>query len=377
MLVETAVLRSTAPICSAIDMKRLPITSRRTGSERTTLAPRRTPRRPRRVTTRSTLLAHLRLEAGIEHEGAGVLEHERRPGHALARSRAPRARAALLARGRRRGTRRCAAARGACGDARVSPDGASVAALRARPSRGRAGAHARRHDLDGAPRPRVAEALAVRLREGAEPVAVRRLGHGERRLGTDVAQLEEALRPYERRGHALVRERRAALRLELREQRERARPVRLRTERCARARRRAGRPSCARRRRCRTRRAGPRADAAGSCGCRGARATAQTCWPAAPPKPTSANSRGSTPRRTDTSWIACAMRAFATSTKPAASSSALRGRPAAASSPASAASARSTGSRSAASGKRSGRTRPRNRFTSVSASSRARPRSAP
>ena len=32
MLVETEVLRSTAPICSAIDMKRLPKTSSRTGS---------------------------------------------------------------------------------------------------------------------------------------------------------------------------------------------------------------------------------------------------------------------------------------------------------------------------------------------------------
>ena len=61
------------------------------------------------------------------------------------------------------------------------------------------------------------------------------------------------------------------------------------------------------------------------------RATAQTCCPAAPPKPTSAKPRGSTPRRTDTSWIACAMRAFAISTKPAAVSSSERAWPAAAS----------------------------------------------
>ncbi len=48
---------------------------------------------------------------------------------------------------------------------------------------------------------------------------------------------------------------------------------------------------------------------------------AQTCWPAAPPKPTSAQSRGSTPRATETSAMAWAMLALATSTKPAAISS--------------------------------------------------------
>jgi hypothetical protein len=39
MLVETAVFRSTAPICSAIDMKRLPKTSSRTGSGVSSAAP--------------------------------------------------------------------------------------------------------------------------------------------------------------------------------------------------------------------------------------------------------------------------------------------------------------------------------------------------
>ena len=59
------------------------------------------------------------------------------------------------------------------------------------------------------------------------------------------------------------------------------------------------------------------------------RATAHTCCPPAPPKPTSAHSRGSTPRATDTCAIACAMLALATSTKPAATSSRVRSRPAA------------------------------------------------
>ena len=56
------------------------------------------------------------------------------------------------------------------------------------------------------------------------------------------------------------------------------------------------------------------------------RATSVTCRPAAPPKATSVKPRGSTPRRTDTSWMPSAMFVLTTRAMPSAACSSCRAR---------------------------------------------------
>ncbi len=178
MLVETDVLRSTAPICSAIDMKRLPRISSRTGSP---VDDRRRVGRVgffARLQVEDAIAVDLELEARIEHHRGTRLEDQRGSRQAMARQRAPRASRPLPRRSpspRTRGARSAAASGSRLADA--AADRLSRDSQRARSARPRRAAD--RLDLDFAARADIAEALAVEAFEGAAPEGrIPRIGRG-------------------------------------------------------------------------------------------------------------------------------------------------------------------------------------------------------
>ena len=374
MFVETAVLRSTAPICSAIDMKRLPDhleahrvgarTKRGGGRARAAPSSRHDQRgRPRATSAR---------EARVEDERARVLEHERRARDARRRGGARRGRAAAPARGRAPGTRP-PPRRHARGCRGAAPSAARAAA----PSLGALlHAHARRHHLDrAAARARSRSARGARARRPRAKSPSAGSGTASARLRAGVAQVEAALRrgcalALDALGREAPRARRASSAsssASVAGGRGSARASSAHAARVA-----LPVPAALGEADAVARRAAPRADAAAIVRMPSRRATAQTCCPAAPPKPTSAKSRGSTPRahrhlldrlrHARVRDLDEARRDLVERARVAGGGERARERARARARPAPARSGN---------GKRSGRMRPRNRFTSVSASSRA------
>src|SRR5262245_15904973 len=216
MLVETEVLRSTAPMRSAIDMKRLPKTSSRTGSGRARSAGSGRARPASSRSTRSpsgpSSAANPGSRTSVPVSSSTSAGPRRRwPGTSASRaktgaSRRPAPGNQTASRRSARGTSARAPAPSPC-TARPTPGALPPARA---PRRAVAIATAR-----PGPGARVAEARGVLGGEGPGPVAVSRLGDRERGLGAGVAQVERAHDAHARVLRALRGESGARLALEL------------------------------------------------------------------------------------------------------------------------------------------------------------------